>query len=399
MAAIARPVALLAYAWLVGCRGAHETNAVDERVEPAVPETPPMASPPAPAAYVHSSERCSECHEAAATGWRGSAHARAATSTTFVRMRERGASTTDCAPCHAPLEAWAPAAIADEGVSCDACHAGNEIVDGHLALRLDDNVRYGPLEDAHDHYFHRMGASPLHASARFCGSCHDLAREVGGTTIPIYSELREWSEGPYAAEGVECQHCHMPARAGLVATGSAPRDAVSDHGFFGTRGDLRSRALEMRVRARGEGEHVSLVVSLRNRRAGHRVPSGMPGRRIVIRARVLDRAGTEVASAHHALGRVLVDADGQETTHHDAVRVASDERIAPRATLEIPMTLEAPRAGEIVVDLRWREMSDELAARLAITAPVEQPLAEMRLSLGPPARARHIGPARRTETR
>jgi hypothetical protein len=154
------------------------------------------------------------------------------------------------------------------------------------------------------------------------------------------------------------------------------------------------RALDLQITGTGIGDDVSLSVSLRNRRAGHRVPSGMPGRRIIVRARALAADGTEIARAEHALGRILVDANGHEAPHHEAVRVLSDERIGPRETLVVPLTLVAPSGGEIVVELIWREMSDELAHTIGVDAPREQRLAEAHLTLGPPSAHRRLGRAR-----
>jgi hypothetical protein len=396
--------ALGALALLLACGGT--PDAVPE-IEPTTREPLPpttVAEPPPTradrAAYVHSAQRCGECHEPAFTTWEGSPHAHSADAPAFVRMRSRVADrSSECVPCHAPLTPWVPTgdAIATEGVACDACHAAAELSDGGvpgLDLRLDDNVKYGPLSDAHDHYFHRMGYSPLHTTARFCSACHDLVRTVDGAAIPVYSEFSEWSAGPYAEEGTDCQFCHMPISHGVVATGSPERDAVSHHGFFGASGDLRTRALVMQARATGAADVVNITVSLENRRAGHRVPSGMPGRRIVVRARVVAADGSEIARSEFTLARILVDATGHEAPHHEAVRLLSDERIGPRETRVVPLTLVAPAPGELVIEILWREMSDELARVVGIDSPREQRLAEARMTLGPPAARRRIGRAR-----
>jgi hypothetical protein len=388
----------------VACDHEPTTRATSDRDESGPSEPPPtetIETPPTTtttaALYAHRSDRCGECHESAYRRWTDSPHARAASTPLFDRMRARAASGEACASCHAPLASalGADDARAREGVGCDACHAASARATGTvgLALRLDDDVRYGPIADARDHYFHRMGYSPLHESAELCAACHDLARDVGDAPLAIYGEYDEWAAGPYAREGIACQQCHMPGSHGPVATGSPPRE-VSDHGFLGADAALRARALETSVAITGDGRRVSLSITLRNRRAGHRVPSGMPGRRIAVRARVMDAAGHELDRAEHVLGRVLVDAAGREAPHHEAVRVALDDRIAPRETRRLTLALDAPRSGQIELRVVWCSTSRELGDALGIV-PTEQVLTELRASLGPPAHPRVVGPARR----
>ncbi len=354
------------------------------------------------AAFVHSAQRCGECHAAAVAEWEASPHARSATS---PLLRAALAQTSqqargECAACHAPLAAWVPAddPIAAEGVACDGCHAIASATVGarevRFDLRLDDNVKYATLCDAEDHYFHRMGCSELHGRAQLCASCHHLVRDVDGVEVPIYSEYREWSEGPYADEGVDCQQCHMPERTGAIAVGSPERESLSHHGFFGEANDLRTRALDVRVTATGAEDQVALVVELENRRAGHRVPSGMPGRQIVVTARALGTDGVELSRAEHALGRVLVDERGREVLHHEAVRVERDDRIAPRETRRIDLGLASDSAGEVVVDVTWRELRPALAEVLGVSEPRELPLARARLTIGAPAARRRVGRVR-----
>lgn len=373
--------------------GAPDRRRVVDRGD-GVPERPRER-----AAYVHSASRCGECHTYALEQWESSAHAHASRSPLFVAARRGTADPAACSRCHAPLAASVPAAdpIATEGVACDACHAVRDVTiddrSASMELRLEDNVKYASLCDAEDHYFHRMGCSDLHASARFCAGCHHLVREVDGTALSIYSEFSEWQDGPYAAEGVDCQFCHMPVDRGTVATGSGERDGVSHHGFLGVDGDLRRRAIDVRVRARGSGEVVEVEVDVRNRRAGHRIPSGVPGRRLRIRAIARGDDGVELGRAQRDIGRVLVDADGREVQHHDAIRELRDDRIAPRETRTFSFAMSVADACEIVVEVAWRELSDDLAAAMGIVG-TEQILARSIIPVGPPATRRRVGRVR-----
>lgn len=50
-----------------------------------------------------------------------------------------------------------------------------------------------------------MRVKALPSGSQFCAPCHSLS--FWGT--PIYQSFDEWLKSPYAAEGVQCQNCHM----------------------------------------------------------------------------------------------------------------------------------------------------------------------------------------------
>jgi hypothetical protein len=171
------------------------------RESPPPAPAAPDAAAALPALFVSSALRCGECHEHAEREWRRSAHARAASEPLYQAMRaEPGAE--GCDRCHAPLAAaLGPGdAVTAEGVTCDVCHTIDRVELGQkgaiFALRLDGNVKFGPLCDARDQYFHRMGCSPLHREAIFCAACH-THREGD---LPVYTEYQEWRDGPYALD-------------------------------------------------------------------------------------------------------------------------------------------------------------------------------------------------------
>jgi len=398
--AVALSFLLLASSAVLSCSGCDDPAPEVARTErgPAPDPAPPE---PEPALYLNAALRCGECHAAVYDEWRASAHAESRRSPAFVAMRasagaggSAGSGSDDeagaCARCHAPLELHAPGRpeLAAEGVTCDTCHTVSEVeVGAHHArfeLVLTDNVKYGPLCDAREHYFHRMGCSPLHSEARVCAGCHLYERRLeSGVVIPVYTEYREWAEGPYASERVACQHCHMPDVPGEVATGSAPRDDLSHHGFLGRRRNLRRRALEMRV-AVEPGTPLDVAVTLENRGAGHRVPTGFPGRQLVVRVVARGRAGDALATAEHVYERRLVDERGAVAPHPLATEVRSDNRIGPRESVTDHLALDAPAARSVTVELVWRAMSPALRARIGTPDTAEETLlaAEVRLGSG-----------------
>src|SRR5262249_2448779 len=144
--------------------------------------------------FVHNAVRCAECHEKMHKEWKTSAHARAKSSPTYLSLAKTG-DAGKCTGCHAPLMKTAAAKYpaGSEGVTCDVCHSLKEAKPSPefapLQLQLTDTVKYGPLCDAKQHYFHKMGCSPLHEESALCGACHlYYAKNARGEPLPVYTE-------------------------------------------------------------------------------------------------------------------------------------------------------------------------------------------------------------------
>ena len=329
---------------------------IDARTAPDANTRPVVAKP---------ATRCAECHGKMADEWRGSMHAQSGKSKLYATL---AGTTASCASCHEPLVAVAgpdhPAAR--EGVTCDVCHTIKAVsIDApppRFELGVFDMIKFGPLCDAKDHYFHRMGCSKLHETAELCGACHQ--RVDGG--VPYYTTYQEWKEGPYPDEGWQCQDCHMPGVKAPVAEGEKPREGVPDHGFFGG-GDLRKDSAKLELSSRKLDGATMIDAKLTNY-AGHDLPSGFPGKRAVLRAVALDRAGKELARDEVSLGRRLVDARGAPTAYAGAARVASDDRLRPKEVRTVPLFAGAALAGaaKVKAELVWQSIDPALAAPLGV---------------------------------
>jgi hypothetical protein len=393
--------------WLAwgGCDLKLDTDAPTEQAAPSAQTTEALKkdagtqAAKAEPVYTHPARRCSECHESYHEEWSTSAHARSGSSEAYAKIR----GETDgkgCDSCHRPLAnvLGDRDSRAREGVSCDVCHGITHVEPARPAakwsLDLKTGVRYGPLCDAKDHYFHRMGCSPLHEKSEVCAACHSLAwTATTGATIPVLSEYEEWKASPFAAQDMSCQVCHMPSREAEVAKGAGTRDGVSSHAFLSDTLDLRRDALVLQVQAEASGEdRVRLALQLSNR-AGHSLPSGFPGRQVVIQARALNAAGEVTGSAEHVLARTLGDASGKEVPFHRATQVVQDTRIPSRETRKQELELAAPSEGTLVVEARWRKLSPALAQELGGEVD-EQVLLSAELKLGPPEKRRRISPSR-----
>jgi hypothetical protein len=339
----------------------------------AAPGETIVDEPPASRVFVTAASRCGECHAKMFDEWSGSAHARAASSPVY-RAALASAKDATCDRCHAPLGAVvARDAVAMEGVTCDVCHTLRDpepaVTGGGFQLAVDDMVKFGPRCDLADHYFHRMGCSPEHEQAAICGSCHWW--EPDG--LPVITEYADWRAGP--AAGTPCQGCHMPSEEASLAVGSPARTGVPHHGLLGLATDLRRRALTLEVSSRHDAAaaETTVTVTLTNTNAGHFVPAGLPERRIAVRVTV----GGEVQS--RSLGRHLVDGAGADAPFWRATKVASDTRIAPRASRRETFTFRARDTA--LVEVVHRALSENVARELGIEV-VEELLTRARVKVG-----------------
>lgn len=337
----------------------------------------------------HPAIRCAECHNKMHDEWQGSAHSRAASGARYRKMREHaGPAGAGCDDCHAPLAKQArPGDLAAaEGVTCEVCHSIKAATAKRTGAGFELNlgrVKYGPLCDAKDHYFHRMGCSPLHAEATLCASCHLYYRPLpGGGELPVFTEYDEWHEGPFQAR--ECQSCHMPGERTEVADGAGVRDNVGHHGWLGAKRDLRARALAATAVVTAVGGKLRVDARVENVGAGHHVPTGLPERRIVVRATTLAAGGAQHATAERAFGRILVDAAGKPVPFYAAVRVAADERIPSKQSRAAQLELEAPEAGELRLEVVWVPIAEEIRSQLEISEAGEVPLLRATVALKPP---------------
>jgi hypothetical protein len=372
-----------------GCaKRVQSSSTTDEKAEVGRQDPGELRASEEPKPEVHAASRCAECHGELFAQWKDSRHARAAKSDLYSRM-QRAAPKGECARCHEPLakmvEADHPAS--GDGVNCDACHtmAAVDVSDDTAVFRLrpEERTKYGPLCDAVDHYFHKMGCSPLHAESQFCAGCHHWSIPVGAEAkVRVLGEYDEWRESAYARKAVSCQDCHMPWNVAPLAAGSAARVNASHHGFSGETGDLRKRALTVRMTVTDNGEQLRLAILVKNSGAGHYVPTGVPEHRIVLEATALDGSEHEIARAERTYGKTLVNEQGQPVFFFSAVKQASDTRIAPGEERSETFDLAAREAAAIKVRLVWMDVATDIARALAYE-PIRELMYEERRALRP----------------
>jgi hypothetical protein len=194
---------------------------------------------------------CARCHAAIVDEWAASRHALAWTNSTF-QTEYSAQPRTWCANCHAPLATQQrdlAGAQAAQGVDCAACH-----------------VRGGRLVSAQRRSTspHDTIADASFGSPAFCADCHQFtfpAMSADGsvesmTELPMQTTFASFASGPYAHEREGCMTCHG-SQHGHAFAGAYDRGMLDD-------------AVDVAWCRDG----ASIAVTVRNRGAGHTVPTG-----------------------------------------------------------------------------------------------------------------------------
>jgi len=347
------------------------------------------------------------CHGPLVTQWSSSMHAQAITDPVFVTKvtaaeEEVGAEVADfCRRCHSPIgnmigdPQGTTTEVAAEGVTCMFCHQVVDVAEGpgNTGFFLEpDLTRRAQLQDPQAP--HAAVYSELHTTAEFCGGCHNVSHPTNGTHLE--STYAEWAEGPYAAQGVVCQDCHMAGVGSLVgpSTGTAcstgaERDNIFSMSFVGAnvgQGPAEESAALLKRAATLElsttdivpaGSTSTVTVAITNSGAGHYLPTGLTEERDMwLEVTMEDENGEVVSLGERHFVTVLEGADGTFPVEMwNAVAVHSDDRIPPGETVTQEYEFEMPAGVEsasVTAKLLYRSLSDELAGEAGVDNPVTE---------------------------
>ena len=274
-------------------------------------------------------DTCSTCHmpmaryETAMAGGSGQVFAHLPVGDRDTRVDQLAADGVSCAVCHQ---------IADERLGTRESFTGGFVVD--TALGAGERPVYGPFDV--DRGRTRImqsatGFQPTEAahiqSSDVCATCHTLYTHALNTDGEEHAELAEqvpyleWRHSSYA-DNETCQSCHMPVvedATPITSVLGEPREGFSRHVFRGGnffmlrmlnryRAELGVAALpqELEAAAQRTVAHLQteaatvaipelsrsagrLRFSVRvENRAGHKLPTAYPSRRVWLHVRVLD---------------------------------------------------------------------------------------------------------------
>jgi hypothetical protein len=315
------------------------------------------------------SDACGVCHRDIYRVWRESRHAEALEQPFFLdTFRETQSSRGPelaalCLGCHAPMagilgDEKLERKISWEGVTCDYCHglASVEMTkDGPRARVEISDVKRGPIRGA-EPLGHAVAYSELHTQSLVCAPCHEFVNREGVGVLTTYTE---WQQSSAAGRGETCQTCHMALTEADVVDPRIQRGTqamVNLHEMPGAH-TIRQllQALSVSVEpSRAEG-HLDLRLTLTNRGAGHAVPTGMPGRRIVLLVDV--EGGGETREDRRVYGKQFQDASGHVVSHvadyfAGGVRLESDTRIRPDEVRAESFRFDMPAEASAWINVR-----------------------------------------------
>ena len=294
-----------------------------------------------------SSESCGACHRDIYLMWQESAHAQAFEDPFFLEPLARiesayGADQArQCLGCHAPMAGWIgdpdlELAISREGVNCEFCHGIVSVEMGERGpvpeVKI-GSVKRGTIPGAESRG-HDVAFSELHAESLVCAPCHEHKTAAG---VPIMTTYSEWQSSSAAERNETCQTCHMSLVDSDVVDPRIKRDSGASVNLHKVPGghslEQLNKAIRVRLRPKRIGDELEVAVRLRNHGAGHAVPTGMPGRRVILRIDVRTSEGKSYRE-EKIYEKRFVDAAGERVDHvadlffAEGLRMERDTRLA-----------------------------------------------------------------------
>lgn len=258
-----------------------------------------------------------------------------------------------CAACHQP-ENWVKnpgvglepiGSLSDQAVhsvSCEVCHKMADIDTNFLnslgptspsvLFNLPNNtstdtVLYGVLGDVSFEIAGLMRASyQPQIVAEMCAACHQYSNDHDedgdheeASSPEGQATYEEWVNSPYGdpqdAQFKTCVDCHMPfagtTDACVLGLPPRPITQVRDHDIRGTTPQFLENAINMGLNVVDNGGTLAVQVDLTNYGAGHKVPTGVSPRNMVLIVEAWDNAtGTFLA---HDNSQIVDEHGGQPT--------------------------------------------------------------------------------------
>ena len=313
---------------------------------------------------------CGQCHMAIHKGWEGSMHANAVTDPVFYSIfletsRETGGkSDALCLSCHSPttrltqdLKMKEP--LAQEGVVCDFCHSIRSVKLGapDPFVVTPGETKWGPLKNISSPA-HQTAYSELFEKSELCGGCHNFNNERG---VPILETYTEWTKSPQAQEGKNCQTCHMPSIEGMVVP---PKVKPTKEIYINSHEAAGGHSIEQVKKAvtikiedlKRLDDKVHAVVRLENVGSGHKVPTGLPTRKLILKFQA-NSGGVPIYSEERIFQKVLLNEKGEIITKDSdlflhATKIKEDNRLEPRKPRLEDFTFFVPEGKLVEIEAK-----------------------------------------------
>jgi len=279
--------------------------------------------------------------------------------------------------------------LANDGVTCTVCH---QIQDSNYGSSLSfsggynittDRVIFGPYTNPlAQPMITNVGYTPVYTvsihSSEHCATCHTLFTptvDYSGQIVGMFAEQTpyiEWKNSKYQNEGIQCQTCHMPktdtpidisttppfnttlrtpywkhyfvggnklmnsiikdniALLGISAT-SAQFDTTMSH----TENLLSNSTIKISLNPIIENDFLKVAVSVENL-AGHKIPSGIPFRRMWIHLKVTDQNNNPVfESGKWDSNGEIIGLDSVYEKHYDLITNEEQVQIYEAITKDV----------------------------------------------------------------
>jgi hypothetical protein len=298
--------------------------------------------------------------------------------------------------------------LANDGVSCTLCHQINSdnfgfdgSYSGHYNIYA-DSVIYGPYDSSDTQFMpiwpnvnYTVEYAPHMNQSELCATCHTLFTpyldnqgNIAGT-FPEQTPYLEWKNSNYPAQNIQCQDCHMPKiydPISISSRGSYPdRTPFWRHTFVG--GNLYIlkilKANIDSINATAEPEHFdstiarakhnmsenTLVLStfsdfqndsleirvILENLAGHKIPTGIPFRRMWIHLKVEEIGGLVIfESGEWDSEGKIADYNSDYEPHYNIITSEDDVQAYEGVFIDVDqnVTYTLLRAAEFVKDNR-----------------------------------------------
>jgi hypothetical protein len=201
---------------------------------------------------VSGAESCRKCHGRIYSEWKESFHSQACSSEIFMKTSDKY-QFESCMKCHSPLDfkknderprqrKWK----VHEGVTCSSCHVRGNRVIGTIGSNAP----------------HKVKVDVDYKKSVVCQPCHQ-------------NTYKEWKQGNYDKQGLQCQTCHMPMVKRHIVSQAQKLYKVKDSHKHTFEIDF-SKVVELKLGiSRILGNQIRLEVF--NKGAGHALPTGIYG--------------------------------------------------------------------------------------------------------------------------